>query len=188
MRIPVRRVAFTTDKRAREQLLTNARHAYERGVMTGDLSAVLLLVDQELERADFVHDLLAFLAEQMLALNEKKQQELKGFLSWLERSIGAKVNDLTNKTRINAYHENDLNTLLSALRSNRRRLGEGVNPSSRSFQEAIEPEFSNSVDKLEPLKAKIEATDNLIDEIVFRLYGLTDDEIKVVTGQSEADS
>ncbi len=40
--------------------------------------------------------------------------------------------------------------------------------------------------KLEPLKAKIEATDNLIDEIVFRLYGLTDEEINLVKGQSEA--
>jgi len=35
---------------------------------------------------------------------------------------------------------------------------------------------------LEPLKDRIKATDELIDEIVYRLYGLTEDEIKVVKG------
>lgn len=36
---------------------------------------------------------------------------------------------------------------------------------------------------LEPLKARINATDELIDEIVYRLYGLTEEEIKVVKGE-----
>jgi len=35
---------------------------------------------------------------------------------------------------------------------------------------------------LEPLKARIKATDELVDEIVYRLYGLTEEEIKVVKG------
>jgi len=35
---------------------------------------------------------------------------------------------------------------------------------------------------LEPLKARIKATDELIDEIVYKLYGLTEDEIKIVKG------
>jgi len=33
---------------------------------------------------------------------------------------------------------------------------------------------------LEPLKARIKATDELIDEIVYRLYGLTEGERKMV--------
>lgn len=36
---------------------------------------------------------------------------------------------------------------------------------------------------LEPLKSKIETTDNLIDQIVFKLYGLTDEEIEIVEGR-----
>ena len=35
---------------------------------------------------------------------------------------------------------------------------------------------------LEPLKARIFKTDELIDEIVYRLYGLTEGEIEVVKG------
>ena len=37
-----------------------------------------------------------------------------------------------------------------------------------------------------PLKAKIAATDRLIDQIVYRLYGLTDKEIQVVEGERPA--
>ena len=35
---------------------------------------------------------------------------------------------------------------------------------------------------LEPLKTKIKATDELIDEIVYRLYGLTNKEVEIVRG------
>jgi len=56
------------------------------------------IADQE--RSDVVHDLLAFLAERMLEMNREKQQEIKGFLSWLEGEVGAKVEDLSLKTKL----------------------------------------------------------------------------------------
>jgi len=40
------------------------------------------------EKSDVVHDLLAFLAEKMLEMNKQKQQEIKGFLGWLESYLG----------------------------------------------------------------------------------------------------
>jgi hypothetical protein len=36
------------------------------------------------------------------------------------------------------------------------------------------------MDKLQPLMGWIEATDGLIDQIVYKLYGLTDEEIEIV--------
>jgi hypothetical protein len=33
---------------------------------------------------------------------------------------------------------------------------------------------------LEPLKTRIKTTDELIDEIVYRLYGLTEEEVRIV--------
>ncbi|HHT9138594.1 MAG TPA: hypothetical protein ACFYEK_15290 [Candidatus Wunengus sp. YC60] len=36
---------------------------------------------------------------------------------------------------------------------------------------------------LEPLKARIKATDELIDEIIYWLYGLTEEEIRIVKGK-----
>ncbi|MBM4042124.1 MAG: hypothetical protein FJ290_26810 [Planctomycetes bacterium] len=134
--------------------------------------------DTEREKSDVVHDLLAFLAERMMAMNREKQGEVKGFLTWLERQIGANVDDLSKKTKVRDYHEHDLDTLLGVLRSNRRKLT--ANPNARAFQQELEREFTRSVDKLGPLKQRIAATDRLIDQIVYRLYGLTADEIAII--------
>ncbi len=43
-------------------------------------------------------------------------------------------------------------------------------------REKLQVEFSASMGKLAPLLRKIEATDGLIDAIVYRLYGLTEEE------------
>ena len=39
---------------------------------------------------------------------------------------------------------------------------------------------------LEPLKEKMRSTDSLIDQIVYKLYGLTDEEIVTVEGHSHS--
>ena len=44
--------------------------------------------------------------------------------------------------------------------------------------------FQQAKDKLVPLDSQIAFTDTLIDQIVYRLYGLTADEIKIVEGRS----
>ncbi len=46
----------------------------------------------------------------------------------------------------------------------------------------MEKHFIKSSAVLEPLKEKIKATDNLIDQIVYRLYDLTQEEIEIVEG------
>lgn len=130
------------------------------------------------ERSDVVHDFLAFLAEQMINMNKEKQVEIKGFLEWLEREIGAKIDDLNNKTKIKAYHEHSLEDLLNVLKQNGQQLK--VGPSRRDFQEKLQREFSKSTAKLTPLKEKIAKTGRLIDQIVYKLYGLTEEEIRIV--------
>ncbi|MGB7571632.1 MAG: hypothetical protein WBL87_07735 [Methanothrix sp.] len=76
----------------------------------------------EQERSDVVHDLLAFLAERMLEMNKQKQQEIRGFLGWLEGFVGAKVEDLTPKTKLQGYYEHDYESFLAVLRKNKKKL------------------------------------------------------------------
>ena len=40
--------------------------------------------------------------------------------------------------------------------------------------------YLDTVERAEELEAKIESTDELVDEIVYELYGLTDEEIEIV--------
>jgi hypothetical protein len=130
-----------------------------------------------------VHDLLAFLAERMLEMNKQKQQEIKGFLGWLEGYVGAKVEDLSPKTKIQSYYEHDYDGLLAVLKKNRKKLA--IDPARREPGEALRAEFDGSVGKLLPLLERIEKTDELIDAIVYKLYGLTEEEIRIVAGNAD---
>jgi hypothetical protein len=128
-----------------------------------------------------VHDLLAFLAERMLEMNKQKQQEINGFLGWLEGYVGAKVEDLTPKTKLQSYYEHDYEGLMAVLRKNGKKLA--IKPALRKPGEDIKAEFDASMGKLGPLREKIRKTDELIDAVVYRLYGLTEEEIAIVEGR-----
>jgi hypothetical protein len=58
-----------------------------------------------------------------------------------------------------------------------------IDPARREPAEALRAEFEGSVGKL-PLLERIEKTDELIDAIVYRLYGLTEEEIGIVEGKA----
>ncbi|TVM00848.1 MAG: hypothetical protein CV087_12640 [Candidatus Brocadia sp. WS118] len=77
-----------------------------------------------------------------------------------------------------SLHPTDFNQLLEVLKKNRNNVS--VDPSDRKTQEMLEKQFIKSISNLEPLKARIFKTDELIDEIVDRLYGLTEEDIKIV--------
>ena len=130
------------------------------------------------ERSDVVHDLLAHLAEEMIRMNREKQEEIRGFLAWLSDFTGARVDDLSNKTKVQAYYEIEFSELLGVLKKNKRKLA--VDPGRRAFGEDLRREYSASVEKLGPLIGRIGEVDRLIDAIVYRLYGLTAEEVEIV--------
>ena len=113
-------------------------------------------------------------------MNKAKGEEIRGFLRWLERTIEVKIDTLQNKTKIQSYFELSFEELLEILRRNRRSIA--PDPSSRDFQELLEREFTRSHDKLDPLLTRIQSTDELIDQVVYQLYGLDIDEIAIVEG------
>lgn len=185
-KVPIPCISFTTPKVERESLVESLKARYQNSRFDELLMAIgeCLPKDEkgnfvtEKEKSDVLHDFLAYLAEQMIEMNKEKQVEIKGFLEWLEREIGAGIDDLTNKTKIKAYHKHSFDDLLGVLKQNHNKLN--VNLSSRDFQRNLETEFKKSSAQLEPLKDRIEKTDWLIDQIVYKLYGLTDEEIKIV--------
>jgi hypothetical protein len=176
--LPIFHVSFTTPEKERKEFFKEAVKLYERS----KYDDVIKWAEYELalKRTDTAHDFLAYLAEQMIELNKAKGNETKGFVKWLEREIGAEIDTLANKTAIKEYHDNDFNHLLDVLRKNRNKIS--VDPSSRKTQELLEKYFQKSMAVLEPLKEKIKRTDTLIDQIVYKLYGLTQGEIKLIEG------
>jgi hypothetical protein len=134
----------------------------------------------EQEKSDVVHDLLASWRS---GCDKQKQQEIKGFLGWLEGYVGAKVDDLTPKTKIQNYYEHDYDGLLAVLKKNKKKLA--IDPARREPGEALRAEFEGSLGKLLPLLERIRQTDELIDAVVYRLYGLTEEEIRIVEGNKQ---
>lgn len=192
--LPVRKIYFTTGDSKRKMLLNDMQNMYERLDCEGIYSTIEALIPQNEagqlaafsegatgseEASDVVHDLLAYLARQMVQMHEEQNKEIRGFLTWLEDYIGVPIDNLKNKTKIREYHEYNLDQIFDVLGSNRKGI-EQVNIQNRKTREQIKAEFEKSMAKLKPLKEKIEATDNLIDQIVYKLYGLTDEEIKLV--------
>jgi hypothetical protein len=55
----------------------------------------------------------------------------------------------------------------------------------REPAEALRAEFEGSVGKLLPLLERIRQTDELIDAVVYRLYGLTEEEIRIAEGNAD---
>ena len=63
------------------------------------------------------------------------------------------------------------------LKKNQKKLA--IDPARR---EPTRAEFEGSLGKLGPLRERIRQTDELIDAVVYRLYGLTEEEIGIVEG------
>ena len=197
-RLSIRRIAFTTPREEREQLaregITEATEwiADAEGPSVSSVSFSAFSgsnlgrwLDARLtadpEQSDVVHDLLAHLAEQMIAMNKVKQAETRGLLDWLADYAGLPVEDWTLKTSLKAYYEQDWAEMRRVLDRNRRKITK-VNVKGREASDLIREEWGASVEKLRPLLARIAATDRLIDLIVYRLYGLAEDEVAVVEG------
>ena len=187
---PIRRISFTTPAPERARLVAELQQLYSEGKHNEILAGVEACLPKneagnfitEEEKSDVVHDLLAFLAERMLEMNKEKQKEIRGFLDWLEGYLGAKIEDLKPKTKILSYYDSDYESLLAVLKKNKKKLA--VDPSRREPAELLRAEFEGSKKKLGPLRERIKRTDELIDAVVYRLYGLTDEEIGIVEGNS----
>jgi len=53
---------------------------------------------------------------------------------------------------------------------------------AKDAHDTVKEAFDGTMSKLTPLFDRIRGTDGLIDNIVYRLYGLTEEEVKVVEG------
>jgi len=194
-RLPIRHISFTTPQEERERLIKIGITAATEWIeSTEGLSVSFSLfsgsnlgrwldarLTAEPEQSDVVHDLLAHLAEQMIEMNKQKQAEVRGFLDWLADYTGLAVEDWALKTSLKAYYEQDWEEMRRVLDRNRRQVKK-VDVVRREASGRIRHEWEASVGKLRPLLARIAATDWLIDQIVYRLYGLTEEEVAVVEG------
>ena len=197
--IPIRCINFITSDEERARYLNEARQLYRQYLDTNNRECVLNFVNhhlsQEPEASDIVHDLLAFLAEEMLHLNKEKRAGQQAFLAWLAGTLKIQPQpDRNGRTGIDALQgkstllnylgdyqkgesERDFVEIRHVLQENKQRLGVYL---SETLLAQVEEHYQESLATLRPLKQQLARTDTLIDRVVYQLYGLTEDEIGVV--------
>lgn len=143
--------------------------------------------DREREYADVVQDLLAFLARRMTELHEARLAEVRSFLTWLEERLECPVDDLAGKSFVLEYYDQGggVEKLLTVLRKNRARIGVDVSPPKRYMatneaRATIIDGYERSMATLRPILTQVELTERLIDLVVYRLYGLAEEEMALV--------
>jgi hypothetical protein len=87
---------------------------------------------------------------------------------------------LTPKTKLDQFWKLEAAELFTHLRKNVRALQTEKIRLSEKDEDKIRSRFVTAKEALAPLETRITFTDQLIDQIVYRLYGLTPEEIKIV--------
>jgi hypothetical protein len=175
--LPIRRIAVTTPESKRDSFIDKASHLYQRSLLDGNLEGVLGFVAEQFaakpERADVIHDLLTFLAERMTSLSRDKNAAAKQFATDLKDFYGVDVHSLKPKTKLDEFWKLEAAEVFSHFRANKLSLTD-------TDGKKIRASFQKAKDQLVPLARQISFTDALIDQIVYRLYGLTPEEIQIV--------
>jgi hypothetical protein len=203
-RLPIRRIKFGTPQNERTRLLAEAKRLHEQSLAADNFERILAFAEACLptrldgspdlarEQSDVIHDLLSHLAQQMAETYAQERAEVNGFIRWLEGYLGVPLADLAGKTKISGCYglEGGWGEFAAVLEQNLHAIqqAKGIDITRREPREAIRQEYEASMARLRPLLRKSELTDRLIDLIVYRLYGLTDEEIAIVEGSASGTS
>jgi hypothetical protein len=223
---PIRRIEFTTPAKEREQLATRGQALAAQAVQQdlrgladlGGLGGSLAPLDRaaalqaaapaldfvaerleaQPEQADVVHDLLAHLAEGMIAMHKEKQARTESF--WLDLEGVAEEDAFAalqkgKQERTLWQRSTACRPFVSQESHASRSLDESLGWSEGAFKDfvkALADKVKHLSDLVEvyrthapaysELVARIAATDWLIDRVVYALYGLTEEEIAIVEG------
>jgi len=178
-KIPIPSVNIVTSKERQNTHLIEAKHFYQDYLSSNNLDSIQDFIKEHFPKYNSaIYDIITHLAEQMTKINKLKNEKIKDFIEWLEREINSTIEILINKTKITQYYTLEFDELLGVLKKNKKKIP--INLSNSEFQRNLKREFERSISVLYPLTNKIRLTDKLIDHIVYKLYGLTDDEIEIV--------
>jgi hypothetical protein len=110
-------------------------------------------------------------ADKMLKLNKDLTKEIIGFKGWLQREP---YNIDKFSLKLGKYYKLSFEEFLTELNKKK------VDTKQRKVQELLRNEFEESINVINPLLQQIKETDSEIDKMVYDLYGLTNEEIKII--------
>jgi hypothetical protein len=156
--------------------------------------------DGPVEQSDVVHDLLAHLAEQMTEMHKERQSRVETFWLHLEGVTQPSVYEALHdhgKWESSLWKAEPCRDFVDEESHSTVHLDDSLawnEPCFKAFVKMLAGNVSNLSDVVSvyrqhhrdyhQLVRRIAATDRLIDLIVYRLYGLTEEEVAIVEGES----
>ena len=107
----------------------------------------------------------------IIELNKDLQQKKVRFINRIKANL--EIEKISNK--LDTFYDFDFKTFLSELKKKKIKL-------SLSQQDEWEEYFNEHKSGINQIQSEIEKTDKEIDQMVYELYGLNEDEIKIVEG------
>jgi hypothetical protein len=154
------------------------------------------------EKSDVIHDLLAHLAEQMIEMHKEKQQRVAAFWKDLEAGTSPDIFEAlcgSGKWEATLAKDPACAPFVDAESRSTRTLDESLGWDEDCFQafanllagkSAVTPPvvgiYREHHQPYKTLVERIAATDDLIDQIVYRLYGLTEEEMAMIEGEASS--
>ena len=182
-KLPIKIIEFNTPSRILNSIVNECIEVINKFRQQKDYKPILAFIEKFIygspRRNDAAHHIIAHLVNEITLLYSSKRDVIFNFCDWLEREIiKGSIEDLKQKESIKGFYLNDLHSLLAALKRNK------VLPNILSYGdkrfEALQAAFTENMTKIEPIKEQIAFTDNLIDQIVYRLYGLNEEQIELI--------
>jgi hypothetical protein len=181
--LPAVNIEFTTAQPERDIAVEKAVRDYANQAY----QAVVQWAEQELEgtpesgysgagRNDTAHDLLSHLSERMTVMHKQRVAIERTWRDWVE-AILPPNHELTKTFLTQGWVEVGLEGGWERVKAEFQ--ARKAIPSGKTLQD-LRRETEEALEKLRPRFELIRKTDELIDQIVYRLYGLTEDEIAVV--------
>ncbi len=112
-------------------------------------------------------------ADRMIDLNKQFHHNQKEFLDWLKINYGLEK----QSKKLESFYELDEEAFFAELKKKLPKENKNISPKQTG---EIKLYFEDYQQKIIALKNEIEQTDKEIDEMVYELYGLTKEEIKII--------
>jgi hypothetical protein len=119
----------------------------------------------------------------MTEMNKDNRKIANEFLSWLENEfIKGSIEKFKNKTTLENFYDYPIQSIIDTLKLNNL-LPKLIRPNDPRYL-MLTTTFEKAMSKLTPLEQRLKITDDLIDQIIYKLYGLSNEEIKIIEGKS----
>ena len=174
--IPIRDIPFGISITRKVEIVHNLKRLYQEESFPTVLTTITESPSpvSDTFKPQIFHDVLVFLCEKMIGMHEELDNEIRKLTDWTKLKHDLDLSWLSDKIWQN-YNGFDFD-----VEEFFHHLGKGRVHLTPNQTAEIKAQFEQSVSVLKPLITRIEKTDWLIDQIVYRLYGLTEEEIRVV--------